>query len=139
MIDIKNEIASKIAKVTKLNEEELKSYIEIPMDNKNGDYAFPCFKLAKELRQAPPVIANNIKEKIEIDNNIIKDIQVIGGYLNFYINKNYLTKEVLGEISSKDQYGKSEAKLLRKYIEENNRKLLEKQSLDKSEITGIKK
>ncbi len=108
MIDIKNEIASKIAKVTKLNEEELKSYIEIPMDNKNGDYAFPCFKLAKELRQAPPVIANNIKEKIEIDNNIIKDIQVIGGYLNFYINKNYLTKEVLGEISSKDQYGKSE-------------------------------
>lgn len=108
MIDIKNEIASKIAKVTKLNEEELKSYIEIPMDNKNGDYAFPCFKLAKELRQVPPVIANNIKEKIEIDNNIIKDIQVIGGYLNFYINKNYLTKEVLGEISSKDQYGKSE-------------------------------
>lgn len=108
MIDIKNEIASKIAKVTKLNEEELKSYIEIPMDNKNGDYAFPCFKLAKELRQAPPVIANNIKEKIEIDNNIIKDIQVIGGYLNFYINKNYLTKEVLGEISNKEQYGKSE-------------------------------
>lgn len=108
MIDIKNEIASKIAKVTKLNEEELKSYIEIPMDNKNGDYAFPCFKLAKELRQAPPVIANNIKEKIEIDNNIIKDIQVIGGYLNFYINKNYLTKEVLGKISNKEQYGKSE-------------------------------
>lgn len=108
MIDIKNEIASKIAKVTKLNEEELKNYIEIPMDNKNGDYAFPCFKLAKELRQAPPVIANNIKEKIEIDNNIIKDIQVIGGYLNFYINKNYLTKEVLGEISNKEQYGKSE-------------------------------
>ena len=108
MIDIKNEIASKIAKVTKLNEEELKNYIEIPMDNKNGDYAFLCFKLAKELRQAPPVIANNIKEKIEIDNNIIKDIQVIGGYLNFYINKNYLTKEVLGEISNKEQYGKSE-------------------------------
>ena len=108
MIDIKNEIASKIAKVTELSKEELKSYIEIPMNNKNGDYAFPCFKLAKELRQAPPIIANNIKEKIDVDNNIINDIQVIGGYLNFYINKEYIAKEVLEEISIKKQYGKSE-------------------------------
>ena len=65
MINIKEIIAKEIEKVTKLNSNELESYIEKPKEAKNGDYAFPCFRLAKELRKAPPVIANEIKEKIE--------------------------------------------------------------------------
>ena len=66
MIDFKEKIAKILADATNLNEKELESYIEMPKDSKNGDYAFPCFRLAKELRKAPPVIANEIKEKIEI-------------------------------------------------------------------------
>mgnify|MGYP000649465025 FL=1 len=66
MIDFKEKIAEILADATNLNEKELESYIEMPKDSKNGDYAFPCFRLAKELRKAPPVIANEIKEKIEI-------------------------------------------------------------------------
>ena len=65
MIDFKEIIAEKIADVTKINEDEIKSYIEIPKDSKNGDYAFPCFRLAKELKKAPPIIANEIKEKLD--------------------------------------------------------------------------
>ena len=65
MKNFKQIISKQIAKTTEINEKELESYIETPKDNKNGDYAFPCFKLAKELRKAPPVIANEIKEKIE--------------------------------------------------------------------------
>ena len=65
MIDFKEKIAKILADATNLNEKELESYIEMPKDSKNGDYAFPCFRLAKELRKAPPVIANEIKEKIE--------------------------------------------------------------------------
>ena len=66
MLDLKEEIAKTIAKATEIKQEELKSYIEMPKDTKNGDYAFPCFRLAKELKKAPPVIASEIKEKIEI-------------------------------------------------------------------------
>ena len=105
--DFKQIIAKQISKTIDINEEELESYIETPKDSKNGDYAFPCFRLAKELRKAPPAIANEIKEKIEAVEEIEK-IEVAGGYLNFFINKSILAKEVLEEISKAEQYGKSE-------------------------------
>ena len=105
--DFKQIIAKQISKTIDINEEELESYIETPKDSKNGDYAFPCFRLAKELRKAPPAIANEIKEKIEAVEEIEK-IEVAGGYLNFFINKTILAKEVLEEISKAEQYGKSE-------------------------------
>ena len=107
MKDFKQIIAKQISKTIDINEKELESYIETPKDSKNGDYAFPCFRLAKELRKAPPVIANEIKEKIETVEEIEK-IEVAGGYLNFFINKSILAKEVLEEISKNEQYGKSE-------------------------------
>ena len=107
MKKFKQIIAEQISKTININEKELESYIETPKDSKNGDYAFPCFRLAKELRKAPPVIANEIKEKIETVEEIEK-IEVAGGYLNFFINKSILAKEVLEEISKNEQYGKSE-------------------------------
>ena len=107
MKNFKQIISKQIAKTTEINEKELESYIETPKDSKNGDYAFPCFRLAKELRKAPPAIANEIKEKIEAVEEIEK-IEVAGGYLNFFINKSILAKEVLEEISKAEQYGKSE-------------------------------
>ena len=64
MKNFKQIIAKQISKIINIDEQELTSYIETPKDTKNGDYAFPCFRLAKELRKAPPVIANEIKEKI---------------------------------------------------------------------------
>ena len=107
MKNFKQIIAKQISKTIEINEKELESYIEAPKDSKNGDYAFPCFRLAKELRKAPPAIANEIKEKIEAVEEIEK-IEVAGGYLNFFINKTILAKEVLEEISKTEQYGKSE-------------------------------
>ena len=107
MIDFKKKIAEEISKTVNIEKEEIETYIEKPIDNKNGDYAFPCFRLAKELKKAPPIIANEIKEKIELDTSIIEDVQVVGGYLNFYINKETITKEVLKEISKTEKYGKT--------------------------------
>lgn len=105
MIDLKQEISSKISKC--INTEVSKEYIEIPPDNKMGDYSFPCFRLAKELKKSPQIIANEIKEKIELD-DIINKVEVIGGYLNFYIDNQELTKIVLNEINDKkDKYGSS--------------------------------
>lgn len=111
MLNFKSEIAKKIAQVVKLETSELETYIEIPKDSTNGDFSFPCFRLAKELKKAPQVIASEIKEKLELEesNDIIEKIDVIGGYLNFYINKNILIKEVLSEINKeKENYGASD-------------------------------
>ena len=103
MINIKEEIANSIAKTVNLDERELVNYIEIPPNSDLGDYAFPCFKLAKELKKAPPMIANEIKEKIVIDENILEKVEIQGGYLNFYINKQMLAKEVLTELDNKKE------------------------------------
>lgn len=105
MVDFKKIIGEKIAKASELEVEEIVSYIEIPPNEEMGDYAFPCFKLAKILKKAPPVIVNELKEKIEVDENIEK-IDIAGGYLNFYINKLILAKNVLQEIeNSGEKYG----------------------------------
>ena len=81
--------------------------IEIPKDDNNGDYAFPCFRLAKTMKKAPQLIAEEIKKKIELDNEIIEKVEVLNGYLNFYINKTLLIKEVLEELSKQEKYGKA--------------------------------
>ena len=106
MIDFKSIIAKSISDVTNLDETALRTYIEVPPNSELGDYAFPCFKLAKDLKKAPPVIANEIKEKIAIDENAIEKVEIQGGYLNFYINKNMLVKEVLTKINEeKEKFG----------------------------------
>ena len=106
MLDFKEAISKKIAKATNLNKEELKSYIEIPKDSSMGDYAFPCFKLAKELRKAPPIIASEIKEKLEIDETLINKVEIVGGYINFYVNNTALINDVLDQYNTKkEQYG----------------------------------
>ena len=107
MINFKEQIAKSIEKVINVSYLELMQYIETPKDIKNGDYAFPCFRLAKNLKKAPQMIANDIKEKIEIDDKVIEKVEIAGGYLNFYINKELMIEEVLKEIENKEEYGKS--------------------------------
>ena len=97
MIDFKQIIAEEISKAISVPKEELASYIEIPKDINNGDYAFPCFRLAKTLRKAPPVIANEIKENLKFDETIITKVEIAGGYLNFFVNKEAKIKTVLTE------------------------------------------
>ena len=108
-MDFKSYIAEAISNVTNINKEEIKAYIEIPKVETNGDFAFPCFRLAKELKQSPVNIANNIKDNIKVDNNIISKIDVVNGFLNFYIAKSCIAKETIMKFDSqKEDYGKSE-------------------------------
>lgn len=107
MVNFKEKIAEKLAKASELETGTFVQYIEIPPNKEMGDYAFPCFNLAKTLKKSPQIIANELKEKIEIDNTVEK-VEIAGGYLNFYINKLELTKTVLEEIEkSKENYGSS--------------------------------
>ena len=107
MTDLKKEIAVAIAKVTNIEEIEIYGYIEVPKDTSNGDYAFPCFKLAKTMKKAPQQIATDIKDNISVDEEKIIKIDIAGGYLNFYINKNILVKEVLQKVEDEEEYCKA--------------------------------
>lgn len=107
MIDLKNIIAKAISKEVNIDENEIELSIEKPKGVENGDYAFPCFRLAKTLKKAPQAIATEIKENIQVDENQITKIEVVGGYLNFFVNKKLLAKEVLQEIAENEEYGKS--------------------------------
>ena len=107
MIDFKSIIANEISKVVSINQDEIKKSIEKPKGTENGDYAFPCFRLAKTLKKAPQAIATEIKENIQINENQITKVEVVGGYLNFFVNKELLAKEVLQEMANAEEYGKS--------------------------------
>ena len=108
MINFKEKIAESISKVTNISKEELENYIEKPKDNKMGDFALPCFKLAKEMKKAPMQIANEIKEKIEVPTEYIKNIEVVNGFLNIFINNDTLIQNLLDEMGSKkEEYGSS--------------------------------
>ena len=107
MTDFKSEIANAISNATNIDKNEIYGYIEVPKDINNGDYAFPCFKLAKTLKKAPQAIAEDIKNNISVDNNKILKIDIASGYLNFYINKKLMTEEVLERIENEDKFGKA--------------------------------
>ena len=86
MIDFKKTIAEIISNAIDVDSKELEAYIEIPKISQNGDYAFPCFRLAQTLKKAPQAIAQEIAEKLKMDESLIEKIDVAGPYVNFYIN-----------------------------------------------------
>ena len=103
-MDFKEIIANKISDVINIDANELKSYIEVPKDNANGDYSFPCFRLAKELRKSPVDIANLIKDGLNID-EIFEKVDVVSGFLNFYINKAIIVKSFFDKFNANENYG----------------------------------
>lgn len=106
-MNYKKEIANRIFNATNVDTEELEKYIEVPPNSEMGDFAFPCFKLAKELKKAPPAIAAELKEKLSED-EVIEKIEIVGGYLNFFVNKSAFIKEIVEEVLEKgEDFGKS--------------------------------
>lgn len=108
MEDKKLEIAKSIFNALNNDDislEEIEAKIEIPKDKKNGDFAYPCFNLAKILKNSPINIANNIKENIKLDDSISK-VEVVNGFLNFYLNGENIANDVLAKIlDEKENYG----------------------------------
>ncbi|MDO5415195.1 MAG: arginine--tRNA ligase [Bacillota bacterium] len=109
MISYKEKIAEILApQIEGLEKEEILAMIETPADSKMGDYAFPCFKLAKVLRKAPPMIAKGIAEAIAEDEMFDK-VEQVNAYVNMFVSKTEFAKEVVSEAVAKgDAYGRSE-------------------------------
>ena len=94
MIDYKNEIAKIIAAAAEMDADEVCSMIEVPADEKMGDFAFPCFKLAKVFRKAPPLIAAEIAEKID-GNGMFEKVEPVNAYLNMFVSREEMTRDVV--------------------------------------------
>lgn len=108
MISYKEKIADILApQIEGLEKEEILSMIETPADSKMGDYAFPCFKLAKILRKAPPMIAKSIAEAIGTE-SLFEKVENVNAYVNMFISKKEFASAVISEVIEKgDDYGKS--------------------------------
>lgn len=95
-------------KIEDLSLEEIIALIEIPPNKEMGDYAFPCFKLAKVFRKAPNMIAADLSQQLEAKDAITK-IAPMGGYVNFFVNKSQLAESVIKDVLSKGkEYGNSD-------------------------------
>lgn len=114
MKDFKQIIAEEIEKATNIDKEKILENIGVPKDTSNGDYAFPCFILAKELKKAPVAIAEEIKEKIlqNLENaKEISEVNAVNGFLNFKLNKNHIAQEVIDEFDKeKENFGAGKLK-----------------------------
>ena len=113
-MDLKEKIANEIYITLKSNYDikvdlnQIKNNIEVPKEKQNGDYSFPCFVLAKELKKAPFQIASELKDEIQ-ENSVIEKVDVVNGFLNFYISKSMIAKETVEKFDEqKEDYGKSE-------------------------------
>ena len=107
-MDYKDLIASNLSDCTGLDKAQVLGLIEIPPKLELGDYAFPCFVLAKTLHKAPPMIANELKESPELIKGFDGAVTVdtAGPYINFRIDKGLLARNVVSEIiEAGDQYG----------------------------------
>ena len=103
-MDYKKIITEKL-NIEGVDKADLYSFIEIPPNTDMGDYALPCFKLAKALRRSPVVIANDLAAAFVADENFSECVAV-NGYLNFKINRGGFADGLLKEIIALgDNYG----------------------------------
>jgi len=90
-----------------LNEKQIEALLEIPPSSDLGDYSFPCFSLARVLKENPTKIALEIKKKIS-SSDFVDSVQAVGPYVNFFLNKEKMAKDIIKEISAKkEKFGSS--------------------------------
>ena len=105
---MKNQIVNLLSQnIEVLTSEEISQLIEIPPKSEMGDFAFPCFRLAKSYRKAPPMIAQDLKESIG-DQAFLSEIKVVGGYLNFYVDKAQYAQQIIDKYTNVTDYGCSD-------------------------------
>jgi len=119
MIELKKQLSSAIGSALDsinpahgLSADELYTMLEYPPDTKLGDIAFPCFKLSRALRMAPPKIADSIADTLggaDAVKTYVSEITAVNGYLNFRIADSYLSEKLLGKVlGEKNSFGSTD-------------------------------
>ncbi len=84
------------------------SDLEIPPEPNLGDFAFPCFKLAKQLKKAPPQISKALLEQIQAKGTLPVGLEArtVGPYLNFTVAPQLVLQSLLGDILAGENRGR---------------------------------
>lgn len=105
---MKEQLAKLISNnVEGLSAQDILGLLEVPPKPDLGDYAFPCFRLAKTMHKAPNLIAEDLKNAMEGSLDFMDEIKVQGAYCNFYIKKDLFVKTML-EAAAADDFGASD-------------------------------
>ncbi len=103
----KDYVAKELAKcLPDLELSQIEEGIEIPKEKTMGDYAFPCFRLAKTLRKAPNLIAQDVAAQLE-GSEILEKVQAVGPYVNMFLNKTWRAQFILGQVDEAAAAGKA--------------------------------
>lgn len=101
MIDFKENIADALVNAgVDLSKGDILDLLEVPQDETMGDYALPCFRLAKVLRKAPPMIAAEIAEKVgrREGAGFLAKVESVNAYVNFFLRRETVAQEVTAEV-----------------------------------------
>ena len=105
MENYKQLIAKKLVNNVPLDEADIVNLLSETADDSFGDYAFPCFRLAKEMRMSPVQIAQKLASEIATDDVIVK-VEAVNGYLNFFVNRIHFIWDVVSDvIKYSEKYG----------------------------------
>ncbi len=106
-MDYKKYIADRLT-IEGLGAEEIAGQIAVPPDTSLGDFALPCFRLAKVMHKSPAAIAEELKEKFPVG-GAVAEVAAVNGYLNFKIDKKSFARETLESVrAQKERYGSSD-------------------------------
>ena len=104
---MKKKLCEQIAKTWEfMTKEQVEEILEIPPEENMGDFAFPCFQLAKTLRKSPVVIAGELQESLQpyLQDLGVEKMQAVGGYCNFYMSRSVYVENMLKDTAT-DNYG----------------------------------
>lgn len=125
MMNVKEKIAEILAtQVEGLSGEEIQGMLEIPQDKKMGDYAFPCFRLAKSMRKAPALIAQSVAEGLRKQeeappHKIFEKVEQVNAYVNLFLCRETFVSDVICEVAEqRDQFGSTDVGMGRTVIVE---------------------
>ena len=108
-MNFRQAIIDGLVPLTQLPAESISNLLEIPPQSELGDYAFPCFQLAKTMRKAPAVIAADLAAQLGQSLTFIDRIATVGGYLNFFIDRSALISQTIADTNAlQDQLGASD-------------------------------
>ncbi|HHX38118.1 MAG TPA: arginine--tRNA ligase, partial [Clostridiaceae bacterium] len=108
-MDFVAELSALISKHTELSTEKVQEFLEVPPQSDLGDYALPCFKLAKTMRKAPNLIAEELAEKMKPLPDYLTEVRQTGGYLNFFLDRDrFIRDEVVSILHSEAEPGTSD-------------------------------
>ncbi len=93
----KKKIAILLSDHLSLSDDEIINLIGSPPKKDMGDYAFPCFTLAKELKKSPQAIAQELVSKLPTE-SAFQSMEAMGPYINFYLNKSQFISDVLKRV-----------------------------------------